>query len=146
MEKRNYPIERKLAPTWQCPLCNKIMSSRGRPGHLEKVHGQGMPPKEHDPFPGIPRPLIRKKRPLSRSDVRNLITNITRVLIHATSSPNILNIRKGLRQSEYLIRELEINANCTLEEAWKTFPIERHEIELFAQIDRNTAERKSTNA
>jgi hypothetical protein len=122
MEKRNYPIERKQAPTWQCPVCNKIMSSRGRTGHLEKAHSRGKPPKEHDPFPAWPRALVQKRRPLSRSDVRNLISNVTHILVETTRTPNIVAIRKGLFQCEYLIRELEINANCTLEEAFKKFP------------------------
>ncbi len=144
MEKRNYPIERKLAPTWQCPVCDKVMSSRGRSGHLEKVHGRGKPLKEHDPFPKLPRALAQKRRPLSRNDVRNLIANITRIMIETTRTPNILEIRKGLFYCEYLIRELEINANCTIEEAWRAFPIERHEIEFYKRMDGNNTSNQST--
>lgn len=131
MEKRNYPIERKQAPMWECPVCHKIMSSRGKPGHLEKHHGRGKPLKEHDPYPEIPRALLPKKRPLSRSDVRNLISNVMTIIFDSTRTPDIVQLRSSLFQCEYLIRELEINASCSLEEAWAKFPITRDELEIF---------------
>lgn len=130
-EKRKYPIERKEAPAWECPICHKIMSSRGKPGHLEKVHGRGIPLKEHNPLPNFIRPLTKKKRPLSRSDVRNLIDNVVGILVDTTRTANINLIREGMFQCEYLIRELEINAGCTLEEAWGRFPIPKNELRYY---------------
>jgi hypothetical protein len=125
MEKRNYPAERKEAPQWECPMCNKVMSVRGKAGHLDKVHGRGKTLREHAPLPPAYHSLTQKKRSLSRSDVRNLVSNILYLIINATRNNNPIEIRKAMFQCEYIIRELEINFNCTLEVALKKFPVEK---------------------
>lgn len=131
MEQRNYPTERKLAPTWQCPLCNKIMSSRGKSGHLEKVHGRGRLLKQHDPYPDLPKELKEENQPLLKMDVHSIITRVIKVLVDNAHLPNIVSLRNAMFQCEYLIRGFEINTNCTIEEAWAAFPINKDELEFF---------------
>lgn len=121
MTKKNYPTKRQPASMWECPICGKTINIRGKSGHLKLVHNQTLPPKEHDPFPFIKRKIVPKKRPLSKADVRNLISNINHLL--SKEKPNdLLSKRKTYLQCEFLIRELEINSQCTLEDALKKFP------------------------
>lgn len=131
MEKRNYPIERKLAPTWQCPICDKIMSSRGKPGHMEKVHGRGKLLKEHDPYPDLPKNPRLENQLLIKEDVRSLANRVINVLHNNAGLPSIVSLRKAMFQCEYVIREFEIDTNCTLEDAWAAFPIKKDELDFF---------------
>lgn len=121
MEKRNYPSKRKPANTWECPICKKVINIRGKSGHLKLVHDKTPLHKKHDPFPLIERKIVLKRRPLAKADVRNLLSNIN--YLTSREIPNdILSKRKTYLQCEYLIRELEIQFNCTLEDALKKFP------------------------
>lgn len=120
MTKRNYPSKRKPAAAWECPICVKIMNIRGKSGHLKLVHEQ-VQPSSNDPFPMIERKMIPKQRPLAKADVRNLLSNIK--YLTSREIPNdLLSKRKIYLQCEYLIRELEIQFMCKLEEALKKFP------------------------
>ncbi|OFY84670.1 MAG: hypothetical protein A3F72_16000 [Bacteroidetes bacterium RIFCSPLOWO2_12_FULL_35_15] len=121
MEKRNYPSKRKSAGMWECPICNKSLNIRGKSGHLKLVHNQTIPPKEHDPLSTLKRNIAPKKRPLAKADVRNLLSNIK--YLTSYEKPNdLLSKRKTYLQCEFLIRELEINFRCTLEDALNKFP------------------------
>lgn len=121
MAKRNYPSKRKPAATWECPICKKTMNVRGKSGHLKLIHEQVQLSREHDPLPGIPRKMAPKRRPLAKADVRNLLSNIR--YLTAREIPNdLLSKRKIYLQCEYTIRELEIQFQCTLEDALKKFP------------------------
>lgn len=121
MEKRNYPIDRKPGPTWECPICNKIMSSRGKTGHLEKVHDRGLLPKEFDPFPLTVRAELPNGRPVTSGDIVALLQNMSAVYSQTVSKYSLTGRRKVYRQYEFLCREFEINFNCTLEEALAKF-------------------------
>lgn len=122
MEKRNYPAERKQAPDWECPICSKTMSMRGKSGHLEKVHGQGYPIQDHNPIPTDKRPIVPKKRPLAKDDVRKLISNINYLYRNTFNSSSIRIRRQGMQNCEYVFRQFEIMFNCTPEAALKKFP------------------------
>ncbi len=121
MAIRNYPHTRKPAVLWECPFCKKSMSIRGRSGHLKIVHADSILPQEYNPAPLINRKIEPKKRPLARADVRNLIYDIQ--FLTSQEKPNdLLSKRKIYLQCEFLIRELEIKFQCTLEEALLKFP------------------------
>ena len=121
MAKRNYPSKRRPAGVWECPFCKKQMSIRGKSGHLKLFHSQSLLPKEHDPAPFIKREIIPQKRPLAKADVRNLLADIQ--ILTSREKPNdLLSKREIYLQCEFLIRELEIKFQCTLEEALKKFP------------------------
>ena len=122
MKKRNYPVERKLAPIWECPLCFKTMSARGKIGHMERVHGKGLPLKEHNPLFFDRRLIVPKSRPLARADVRKLIDNINYLFLNYINSKSIVLKRKGMQHSEYIFRQFEILFNCTPGEAIDKFP------------------------
>ncbi len=121
MATRNYPSKRKAAGMWECPICKKIMNIRGKSGHLKLVHEQVQLPRKHDPFPVIERKMVPKRRPLAKADVRNLLSNI-QYLISKEIPNDLLSKRKTYLQCEFLIRELEINFKCTLEDAMNKFP------------------------
>ena len=121
MANKKYPAKRKPALVWECPICKKSMSVRGKVGHLELIHGKKLPPKENDPFPLIKRKIVLKKRPLAKADVRNLLSNI-KFLVSLEKPNNLLSKRKVYLQCEYLVRELEIQFDCTLKEALNKFP------------------------
>ena len=116
-QKRNYPIERKQAPTWECPICHKVISARGNTGHLEKVHDRGLPPKEFDPYPLTVRAEPPNGRPVAPGDITALVKNVCLVYSQTVSKYSLSGRRRVYRQYEYLCREFEINFNCTLEEA-----------------------------
>lgn len=122
MEKRKYPAARKQAPDWECPICSKTMSVRGKAGHMEKVHGQGYPIKEHNPLPADKRPIVPKRRPLAKADVRKLISNINYLYKNKFNSSSITERRQGMQNCEYVFRQFEIMFNCTPEAALEKFP------------------------
>lgn len=121
MATRNYPSKRKPAGTWECPICKKTINIRGKSGHLKLVHDRAPVSKKYDPFPIVERKMAIKRRPIAKADVRTLLSNI-RYLTSKETSNDILNKRKTYLQCEYLIRELEIKFQCTLEDALKKFP------------------------
>jgi len=97
------------------------MSARGKTGHLDKVHGQGLPPLENNPFLSINRPLILEKRPLEKEDIEELIVNINDIG-NRKHFRSITGRRKAFLEMEYLCRELEIRFDCTLKQALQKFP------------------------
>jgi len=120
MAKKNYPSKRKPAVKWECPFCKKSMSIRGKSGHLNLVHAQSLLPKENNPAPFIKRDILPKKRPLARADIRNLLDDI-KILTSREKPNDLLSKRKTYLQCEFLIREMEIKFQCTLEDALKKF-------------------------
>lgn len=121
MTKRNYPSKRKPAVKWECPFCKKSMSIRGKSGHLNLVHAKFLLSEKHNPIPYIKRKIEPKKRPLSKADVRNLFDDI-KILTSREKSNDLLSKREIYLQCEFLIREVEIKFQCTLEDALKKFP------------------------
>lgn len=99
----------------------KSMSARGKKGHLEKVHGRGLPMKENSPRICIDR-IVRKRRPLAKADVRVLMTYIDVLLSLCNETRNLVEKRRRILQCEYLMRELEVKFGCTLEEVVEKFP------------------------
>ena len=121
MAKKNYPSKRKPAPSWECPICMKVMNIRGKIGHLKLVHERHLPTQENNPFPFMKRNITPKRRPLARADVRKLHSNIK--IITSQEKPNdFLSKRETYLKCEFLIRELEIEFNCTLKDALNKFP------------------------
>ena len=121
MAKKNYPSKRKPAATWECPICKKVINIRGKSGHLKLVHEQFLLSKKHDPFAIIERKIVPKRRPLAKADVRNLLSNI-KYLISNEIPNDLLNKRETYLKCEFIIRELEIQFNCTLKDALNKFP------------------------
>ena len=134
MTNRNYPSKREPAGTWKCPICKKIISIRGKSGHLKLAHAYSVPEKEHSLSPLSKKKTGSEKRPLKKEDVENLITNF-HFLMRARVRPNdLLSKRKAYLEFEILVRQLENKFQCTLEEALKKFP----EVKFIDYVNSNS--------